>query len=502
MAKCSIIRLHVRFPSTFERLILSDFGNLTSDHAWFTVVRVENEENDTTGLNWVISLCIPDRGLLTLLALEEPLAEETPEAETPGDRLTLSGITLELKDTLAKSDRVDLRTEIRADGTLCLATGRLTSGSETELVAVNLRGGDFVELLLTGTASNRALIHREGEKEGKDSNTYYYVLKKIDAEDGHALKGARFGLYVDDEQIAPAVSGSEGYVRFALDERDYNKLSKNDDIYVTELTAPEGYVKSSREYSVSPEDFVKNNALGAQKQALTVANARTSTPGLLNDDDRFAYVRGYKDGTVRPYGLITRAETTTIFFRLLKDEVRDSNLLTSNAFTDVADSYWANTAISTMAGLGIVQGRTATTFDPTAPITRAQLAAICARFDTGKSEGGQTFTDIQRHWAQDYIERAAELSWVRGFGDDTFCPDAYITRAQAMTMINRVLNRISEDADDLRKDMNVWPNCNPGDWFYLAVQEATNSHDYKHKAGSYETWTGMNGDRDWSRYEN
>lgn len=106
-----------------------------------------------------------------------------------------------------------------------------------------------------------------------------------------------------------------------------------------ELTAPEGYVKSSREYSVSPEDFVKNNVLGAQKQALTVANARTSTPGLLNDDDRFAYVRGYKDGTVRPYGLITRAETTTIFFCLLKDEVRDSNLLTSNAFTDVADSY-------------------------------------------------------------------------------------------------------------------------------------------------------------------
>ena len=155
-----------------------------------------------------------------------------------------------------------------------------------------------------------------------------------------------------------------------------------------------------------------------------------------------------------------------------------------------------------MAWLGIVQGRTATTFDPTAPITRAQLAAICARFDTGKSEGGQTFTNIQRHWAQDYIERAAELGWIRGFEDGTFRPDAYITRAQAMTMINRVLNRIPEDADDLRKDMNVWPDCNPGDWFCLAAQEATNSHDYKHKAGSYETWTGMNGDPDWSRYEN
>ena len=196
-------------------------------------------------------------------------------------------------------------------------------------------------------------------------------------------------------------------------------------------------------------------------------------------------------------------DSNTYYYVLKKIDAEDGHALKGARFgLNVADSYWVNTAISTMAGLGIVQGRTATTFDPTAPITRAQFAAICARFDTGKTEGGQTFTDIQGHWAQDYIERAAELGWIRGFEDGTFRPDAYITRAQAMTMINRVLNRIPEDADDLRKDMNVWPDCNPGDWFYLAAQEATNSHDYKHKAGSYETWTGMNGDRDWSRYEN
>lgn len=155
-----------------------------------------------------------------------------------------------------------------------------------------------------------------------------------------------------------------------------------------------------------------------------------------------------------------------------------------------------------MTGLGIVQGRTATTFDPYAPITRAQFAAICARFDDGKTQGGQTFTDIQGHWAQAYIERAAELGWIKGFEDGTFRPDTYITRAQAMTMINRVLNRIPEDADDLLSNMNVWPDCNLGDWFYLAVQEATNSHDYKHKAGNYETWSSMNKDPDWTRYEN
>lgn len=227
----------------------------------------------------------------------------------------------------------------------------------------------------------------------------------------------------------------------------------------------------------------------------------SETPGMLNDEDHFAYVQGYSDGNVHPYGLISRAETTTIFFRLLTDEVRDDNLLTSNTYTDVTNDYWANTAISTMTGLGIVQGRSATTFDPKAPITRAQFAAICARFDTGKSNGEQTFTDIKGHWAEKYIQRAAELGWIKGFEDGTFRPDTYITRAQAMTMINRVLNRIPEDESDLLPGMNVWPDCNPGDWFYLAVQEATNSHDFEHKAGNYETWTGMNKDPDWTRYE-
>ena len=114
----------------------------------------------------------------------------------------------------------------------------------------------------------------------------------------------------------------------------------------------------------------------------------------------------------------------------------------------------------------------------------------------------QTFSDIKGHWAQSYIERAAELGWIRGFEDGTFRPNDCITRAQAMTMINCVLNRIPEDASDLLPDMNVWPDCNPGDWFYLAVQEATNSHNYKHKAGNYETWISMKQDPDWTRYEN
>ncbi len=339
-----------------------------------------------------------------------------------------------------------------------------------------------------------------GDDGGDDDDKYFFAIEKVDAQDGHALNGAKFGLYLDGKQVATATSNRSGIAMFRVNESDYRKINAKSDLYYQELTAPEGYVVNSDEVSIEKSNLTTSWSK-AEKDAETVRNYRGTTPDLLNDSDHFAYVIGYKDGNVRPYGLISRAETTTIFFRLLKDSVRDGNLLTSNTYTDVADDYWANTAISTMTGLGIVQGRSTTTFDPKAPITRAQFAAICARFDTGKSSGEQTFSDIQGHWAEKYIERAAELGWIKGFEDGTFRPDTYITRAQAMTMINRVLNRIPEDESDLLPGMNVWPDCNPGDWFYLAVQEATNSHDFEHKAGNYETWTGMNKDPDWTRYE-
>ena len=345
---------------------------------------------------------------------------------------------------------------------------------------------------------------KPGGDDSKDS--YYFAIEKIDAQDSHALNGATFALYqyssdgktVNRTTATTSRNGSEsGIALFSVDSITGN----GGDWYYVEVTAPEGYVLDSTEHKITKNDFYTSQSAAIRK-AETVRNYRSSTPNVLNDTDHFAYVIGYKDGLVKPYGLITRAETTTIFFRLLKDSVRDGNLLTSNTYTDVPDNHWANTAISTMTGLGFVQGRSTTTFDPQSPITRAQFAAICARFDTGTSSGTQTFSDISGHWAEKYIQRAAELGWIKGFEDGTFRPDTYITRAQAMTMINRVLNRIPEEESDLLTGMNVWPDCNPGDWFYLAVQEATNSHDFKHKAGNYEIWTGMNKNPDWTRYEN
>jgi hypothetical protein len=241
--------------------------------------------------------------------------------------------------------------------------------------------------------------------------------------------------------------------------------------------------------------------------------ANGSVPDMLNGDDHFAYIIGFTDGSVQPLANITRAEVATIFFRLLKDDVRDENLTEDNTFTDVNPGDWYNVAISTMASLGIVKGRSAEIFDPTANITRAELAAICARFDdTPVETDPNAFSDISGHWAETEILRAAALGWVEGYPDGTFGPDRLITRAETVTVINRVLQRVPEVEDDLLSDMNTWwDNLDPEKWYYLAMQEATNSHDYQRKEITeesettyqiYETWLTMDEDPDWTRYQN
>ena len=227
----------------------------------------------------------------------------------------------------------------------------------------------------------------------------------------------------------------------------------------------------------------------------------TGVPDMLNGDDHYAYVVGYSDGTVRPNANISRAEVATIFFRLLKEDVRDGNLTAENTFTDVTDGQWHNKAISTMAKLGVVKGRNAEAFDPDAPITRAEFATICARFDKTQISTSSNFTDISGHWAEKYIERAATLGWIAGYSDGTFRPSNYITRAEAMTMINRVLCRMPQSEGDLLNDMTIWPDNHPTDWHYLAVQEATNSHDFDRKGAVNETWTKLTSAPDWTRYQ-
>lgn len=231
----------------------------------------------------------------------------------------------------------------------------------------------------------------------------------------------------------------------------------------------------------------------------TIINKDT---GMLNKTDHFAYVIGYPDGTVHPNGQITRAEVATIFFRLLKDEVRDGAFTTSNSYSDVAYGKWYNNPISTMSALGIITGYPDGTFKPNKPITRAEFAAIAARFDETQSGKSATFSDVIGHWAAKEIGIAYANEWIKGYPDGTFKPDQNITRAEAMTMINRVLERKPESPADLLTNMNKWTdNMDTSKWYYLDVQEATNSHGYTRKTFNYELWRQMLPDPDWSRYE-
>jgi len=223
----------------------------------------------------------------------------------------------------------------------------------------------------------------------------------------------------------------------------------------------------------------------------------------LNTTDHFAYIVGYGNGQVRPQNAITRAEVATIFFRLLTDDVREENFTSTNKYTDVAAGAWYNNAVSTLSAMGIITGYPDGTFRPNAYITRAEFAAIAARFDADGDKTLAAFSDIANHWAKDEISVAYNNGWVDGYPNGTFGPQRNITRAEAVTLVNRVLNRKPETEDDLLPDMTTWTdNADKKAWYYLAIQEATNSHYYKYKENSeYEKWTELRETRDWTQLE-
>ena len=225
-------------------------------------------------------------------------------------------------------------------------------------------------------------------------------------------------------------------------------------------------------------------------------------PTGLNGDDHYAYIVGYPDKTVRPQNGITRAEVATIFFRLLTDETRDANSTKSNSYSDAAAGAWYNHAVSTLSAMGIVKGDSHGKFNPNAPITRAEFAAIAARFDDKANTTTADFSDIASHWAKNEISAASNNGWITGYPDGTFRPDNKITRAEAMTLVNRVLKRLPETEEDLHDDMIKWSdNSDVSQWFYLDVQEATNSHYYQTKENQFEKWTKLRETRDWTELE-
>ena len=253
--------------------------------------------------------------------------------------------------------------------------------------------------------------------------------------------------------------------------------------------------------------YAKNSSGGSsgrsggshRKPTVTIQD---EVPTGLNGDDHYAYIVGYPDKTVRPQNGITRAEVATIFFRLLTDETRNANSTKSNSYSDVAAGAWYNHAVSTLSAMDIVKGDSNGKFNPNASITRAEFAAIAARFDDNANTSAASFSDIANHWAKDEISAAANNGWITGYTDGTFRPNNRITRAEAMALVNRVLKRLPETDEDLHADMIKWSdNSDASQWYYLDVQEATHSHYYQTKENQFEKWTELRDTRDWTELE-
>lgn len=294
---------------------------------------------------------------------------------------------------------------------------------------------------------------------------------------------------------------------FQLEQGDYRitvKETNSGDRYVTYDTKP-----YTRYFKVSEDGVI------SAIESITITNeytkrhtAATPSKPTLNTGDHYAYVMGYPDGMVRPNGSITRAEVSAILFRLLSDKTRDEYFTTESSFTDVKAGAWYNNSIATLEKAGvIVDTAKGGAFRPNEAITRAELAAMLAQFSDAKPVKGVKFSDVSaEHWAYEAIAIAAKMGWIEGYPDGTFRPDATITRAEMMTLVNRALERVPSDEDHLlsKRVMLTFPDCKSGDWFYIAVQEATNSHTYERAAtekNGDEQWTALRANRDWTLLE-
>ena len=351
----------------------------------------------------------------------------------------------------------------------------------------------------------------------KKNLTPFYHSKNngIGVGNANATDGAHLlQVKVDEVRIITATTGDNGKITPAgdvpvpLNGSQTFQITPNDGYHIQDVKVDEKSVGAVKEYTFKDvtephtihATFARNSSGGSHKPTVTIPD---DVPTGLNGKDHYAYVVGYPDGMVYPQKNITRAEVATIFFRLLTDETREANMTKSNSYNDMKEGAWYTCAVSTLSKMGIIKGYEDGSFKPDASISRAEFAAIAARFDPDGDKTPATFSDVSSHWAKDEISIAANHGWIKGYEDGSFKPDQKITRAETMTLVNRVLKRLPETKDDLHKDMKTWPdNQNESAWFYLAVQEATNSHYQKlKKDGTHEKWESMRETRDWAALE-
>ena len=353
----------------------------------------------------------------------------------------------------------------------------------------------------------------KAEASGMNAGTYEMGLKAEQFKNTNArFTNVKFVIKADGiltitpkELTITAGSKTEyGPTPVTCDEWTVSGLVAGDKVESVKITGIQSVPGSSPNV---PSDAVIKNAKGedvTKNYAIKYVNGTLTMLEVLNKEDHFNYIIGTPEGLSLPTANVTRAEVATIFFRLMTDDARAKFDSLDNNFSDVAKGQWYNRAISTLANAGIIKGDPAGTYRPGDPITRAEMAAIIARFGDFK-EGGKTFNDISGHWAQKYIELAASNGWINGNPDGTFKPNNNITRAETVAMINRVLDRQTKDVSDLLpvSQMTNWSdNMDTAKWYYRDMQEATNNHKAERVGNSiYEKWTEKLPDIDWASYQ-
>lgn len=326
------------------------------------------------------------------------------------------------------------------------------------------------------------------------------------------------------KQSAPPVGGGGGggvpSHKITFKTPDGEELKVESKAYGTEIKiadytfAKDGYIfegiYTDEALTIKAEDFKVNKDLTLYVKFVEDDKPNVRPPSIPSalTDVHVAYIVGRGEGKVQPQASITRAEVATIFFRLLEDEIRDANYTKENNFTDVNVGDWFNTAVSTLAKLEILNGYKEAdgtySFRPNNPITRGEYATIVSRLASVEGNEEVALSDIADHWAYENILKATSLGWIKGYEDGTFRPTNDITRAEAMTLTNRVLCREPETVDDILSEEMVTftDNADTSMWYYLAIQEATNSHEYKMKPdGKHETWTKLTETPDWTKLE-
>ena len=316
------------------------------------------------------------------------------------------------------------------------------------------------------------------------------------------IKDKEKNVYLSEGQVTASGSTAEATGNRCYFSNWTNTTGKQVGTYATLGELPFDAV-GGKTYTFTANFDRSSGGGGGSRPSTPTVTIPDNVPTGLNGTDHYAYIIGYGNNDVRPQNNITRAEVATIFFRLLTDETREANMTKSNGYNDVKDGDWFCCAVSTLSKMGIIKGYEDGSFKPNDPISRAEFAAIAARFDPDGDKTPASFSDVTSHWAKDEISIAANHGWIKGYEDGSFKPDQKITRAETMTLVNRVLNRLPETKDDLHKDMKTWvDNMDETAWYYLAVQEATNSHYFKNKTGTkFEQWTELRDTRDWSELE-